>query len=497
MEGALKIIKDESLTYHQKLLSLAQFAENTLDVLKIDDKINDLRDKKIICDLYEGNAPYRPRYIIVDFEKFMKNGSEFLNLKPATNIYEATNNLLILYKNIPSITSFPVYLGNLDTLLEPFIKDEIEAYGAIKNFLLHIDRTLTDSFCHANIGPNDSIAGHLILKATKELQCAIPNLTMKVSATTPKDFILDGIDCALKTAKPSFANDQIFAKEFNNNYAIASCYNGLPISGGAYTLTRLNLANLSKESTNPDEFLENILPNAVKLMCEYMDERIRFLVCETPFFKESFLVKEGLIDVNNFSAMFGLVGLAECTNNLLNLVNCDKRYGKGKKATDFALTVIQKIDNLVKQHHNKYCTYSNNKFLLHAQVGISDDIGITPGCRVPIKEDIELFDQLLFEAKFHKYFPSGIGNIYPFDKKTKENPSFAYDILKGSFENQMRYFSLYADDADVIRITGYLVKKSDIKKLQNNEQVYSNSVVLGMEATQNHHILERKVNKND
>lgn len=496
MNGALKIIKDESLTYHQKLLSLAQFAESTLDVLKIDDEINDLRDKKIICDLYEGNAPYRPRYIIVDFERFMKNGSKFLNLKPPTDIYEATNNLLILYKNIPSITSFPVYLGNLDTLLEPFIVDEIEAYKAIKNFLLHIDRTLTDSFCHANIGPHDSVAGYLILKATKELQTAIPNLTMKVNSNTPKDFVLDGIDSALSTAKPSFANDEIFSNEFNNNYAIASCYNGLPISGGAYTLTRLNLANLSNQTNSEDEFFNTLLPNAVKLMCKYMDERIRFLVCETPFFKESFLIKENLIDQNNFSAMFGLVGLAECTNKLLNLVDSKKRYGKGQKATDFALKVIEKIDELVKQHDNPYCTYSNNKFLLHAQVGISDDIGITPGCRVPIKEDIELFDQLLFEAKFHKYFPSGIGNIYPFDKKTKENPSFVYDILNGSFKNQMRYFSLYSNDADVIRITGYLVKKSDIEKLKNDEQVYSNSVVLGMDATQNHHILDRKVNKN-
>ena len=29
----------------------------------------------------------------------------------------------------------------------------------------------------------------------------------------------------------------------------------------------------------------------------------------------------------------------------------------------------------------------------------------------------------------------------------------------------MRYFSTYGSDADVIRITGYLVKKSDIEKL--------------------------------
>ncbi len=64
----------------------------------------------------------------------MKQGSEFLNLNPPKDIWEATNNLLILYKHVPSITSMPVYIGNIDTLLDPFISDENEAYNAIKLF---------------------------------------------------------------------------------------------------------------------------------------------------------------------------------------------------------------------------------------------------------------------------------------------------------------------------------------------------------------------------
>ena len=115
-----------------------------------------------------------------DYEKFMKEGSKFLGLTPPKDIWEAVNNLLILYKHVPSITSFPVYIGNIDTLLEPYINDEKEAFHAIKLFLTHIDRTITDSFCHANIGPMDTKAGRLILKAEKELTNAIPNLTLKI-----------------------------------------------------------------------------------------------------------------------------------------------------------------------------------------------------------------------------------------------------------------------------------------------------------------------------
>lgn len=71
----------------------------------------------------------------------MKEGSKFLGLKPPSNIWEATNSLLIMYKHVPSITTMPVYIGNIDYLLEPFVKDEEEAKLAIKLFLTHIDRT--------------------------------------------------------------------------------------------------------------------------------------------------------------------------------------------------------------------------------------------------------------------------------------------------------------------------------------------------------------------
>lgn len=53
----------------------------------------------------------------------------------------------------------PVYLGNIDYLLEPFINNEEEAYLSIKLFLKHIDATITDAFCHANIGPLETKSG--------------------------------------------------------------------------------------------------------------------------------------------------------------------------------------------------------------------------------------------------------------------------------------------------------------------------------------------------
>ncbi len=495
MNKILNIVKDRTLTYEQKVLTLARAAEDTLDVLNISKEAQEYREEGIICDLFEGHAPYRPRYIVPDYEKFMKQGSEFLGLKPPTDIWEATNNLLILYRHVPSISSFPVYIGSIDTLLEPFVKDEKEAFHAIKLFLTNIDRTVTDSFCHANIGPIETKAGNLILKAERELEAAIPNITLKYSKDTSEKFAIDCVNTVLITAKPSFANHEMFAEELGDKYAIVSCYNGLYIGGGSYTLSRLNLAFLAKKAKNSEDFLENILPDAINRMAGYMDERIRFLVEESGFFQSNFLVKEGLIEQDRFTGMFGMFGLAECVNHFVNSEKQEDRFGYSDSANDLGYSIMCKMEEVVNKHNNKYCEVSGGKYLLHAQVGIDSDQGISPGCRIPIGEEPEIQNHIIQSARFHKFFPSGIGDVFNFDATAKNNPEFILDIIKGSFKEGMRYFSLYSTDCDVIRITGYLVKKSDMEKLDAGQVALQDTVALGLGSVKNQKILERKVRK--
>ena len=495
----LSIVKNRVLTYEQKLRTLAGAAEATLDVLGITPEIQEYRDKGIICDLFEGNAPYRARYITPDYEVFMKQGSKFLEIKPAKDIWEATTNLLILYNHVPSITTYPVYLGNLDTLLEPYIKDEEEAYKAIKLFLLQIDRTITDSFCHANLGPHKTKAGEMIMRATAELNTMTPNLTLKYDEeVTPDDFAVLAIETSLKVAKPSFANNKMFRKDFyGEDYAIASCYNGLSIGGGAYTLVRLNLAKLANEAKDEEDLLNNALPEAVKRMASYMDKRVKFLVEESGFFDTSFLVKEGLIHRDRFSGMFGVVGLAECVNKIIGAENKEDKFGWSEYADELGVRVIERLQELVHNYKTEYCEITDNHYVLHAQVGIDTDAGISPGCRIPIGDEPALPKHIKQTAKFHPYFKSGIGDIFPFDEMSSKNPASILDIIKGAFKEGMRYFSVYSTDADVIRITGYLVKKSEMEKLYKNEQVIQQTVVFGLGARENSKILERKVRGNE
>ncbi|MGL5328143.1 MAG: YjjI family glycine radical enzyme [Peptostreptococcaceae bacterium] len=495
MEQVLNIIKNETLTYHQQVLQLAGQAESTLNVLKIDEETQKLLDAEIICTMFEGNAPYRPRYVIPNYEVLMEKGCKFLDLNPPTDIWEATNSLLILYKHVPSITSFPVYLGNIDTLLEPFVKGEEEAYKAIKLYLTHIDRSLTDSFVHANIGPKDTKAGRLILKAMTELECAMPNLTVKYDKDiTSKEFAELCASTALVTAKPSFANHKMDVVDFGTeDYALASCYNGFLIGGGGHTLVRLVLSRLAETADSVDDFVENKIPFVANKMLEYIDERIKFLVEEAAFFKSNFLVLEGFIKKELFTGMFGMVGLAEAVNHLLNATEQKDRFGHSKLADDLGQRIIEKLNAVVSSYKSEYVECFGGKHLLHAQVGIDTDTGISPGCRIPVGEEPELFEHIVKSAPYHKYFFNGIGDIFVFEETYKKNPEAIVNVIDGAFNVGIRYISAYSDDCDVVRVTGYLVKKSEVAQLEAGNAVKNNATVFGMNAKNGAKAFDRKL----
>lgn len=482
MSQILNIIKDKSLTYHQQVFNLAREAENAISPMAIDANLLQMKEAGVICDLFEGQAPYRPRYIIPDYSLLMKSGCQFLRIKAPRDIWEATHALLIFYKHVPSIDYFPVYLGNLDTLLQPFIADEDESRKAIRLFLEHIDRTLTGSFVHANVGPEETAAGRIIVETVREMESAIPNLTLKYDKNkTSDDFLRLCCSSALTTAKPSFANHEIYSKEFSfSDYAIASCYNGLPQGGGGYTLVRLRLNTLAEKAKSLEAFLNEALPETTAVQLKYMDERIRFINEESGFFKSSFLVQEGFISQDRFTGMFGIVGLAEAVNILMKKEGRPGRFGSDKEADSMGLKIIQTLSEKVKSHRSPFIGCFDGRHLLHAQVGIDNDKGSSPGCRIPVGEEPETLDHILQSAPFHKYFPSGTGDIFVFDQTYKHKAEALADIVKGAMASGLRYFSAYSEDCDVVRVTGYLVKRSEMEKLDRGEAVLNQSTILGL-----------------
>lgn len=499
-QAILDTLKDPTATHEQKVTYLARHAENFMKVLNEPAEMDELMrcplEERCICNLGEGEAPYRPRYIVPDYPKFMKEGSRFLQLDAPKDFFEALNSLMILYHNVPSITNYPVFIGNLDVLLDPLIQDldDETVKKFLRLFMTSVDRTILDSFCHANVGPKPTRAGVLLMQVEAELENAVPNLTMRVSEETTDAYLLEGIKCALKSAKPSFANDAMFRSELGDGYCIASCYNGLLEGGGSYTLSRLLLGNIAKRAKDIADFKQNALPFVMDVMARYMDARIKFLVEESGFFENSFLAKEGLIDRKKFTAMYGLVGLAECVNLLLEKEGKHGRFGHSEEADRLGVEIMDQIAAFNAQHFNPYCEATGGHFLLHAQVGIDTDQGMSPGTRIPIGEEPdELIDHLKNISLFHKYFPSGTGDIFPVDLTVHRNPQFVLDIIRGAMKMNIRYLSFYSSDSDVIRITGYLVKRSEMEKLDRGENVLQNTTGLGLGAAKNCKILDRRV----
>ena len=500
MSEALKIIQDPTLTYRQKLVNLARLGESTDDSLIYSDAYYEAKKKGALCDLNEGVMPFRPRYICPDYELLFWKGCSFLQLDPPKDLLEAVNVLEIFYCHVPSITTYPVYLGDLDKLLEPFVKeDRAYAKKVLGLFLRNIDRIQTDSFVHADIGPEDSVTGRILLELTEEMQLAVPNLTLRYDPElTSDDFALACVRCMLKVAKPSFANHRMFRKEWGEKYAIASCYNGLMIGGGGFTLPRMRLYECSLNARDPEDFIEHELPKYIDLQLEYMDKRVRFIVEESSFFKTNFLVTEGFVKLENFTGMFGVVGLAECCNHLLGISDVRKGFGLNEEATRLGRRIMDAIEKRVSEHTAPYCDAFDHHYRLHAQVGIdTDGMDDSPGPRIPIGAEPCMLDQLEVNEQFHPYFPTGTGDIFKFEETYAKTPGAILPIIKASFQRGLRYFSGYLENNDVVRVTGYLVKKSEIEKLRQKKQSLNQVTLYGMGAQDGGHALDRRIQRHE
>lgn len=497
------IATSRSLTYQQKLYNLANAAERMISPVELlgytEEEWQHVQNQ-MICDLNEGYILYRPRYIVPDYSVFVEKGCRFLELKAPKTLDDCLDGLLILYSHVPSITSFPVFIGHLDRLIDPFITDEKADYIKIKRFLNHIDKTITDSFCHADIGPEESVAGRLILEAIIELQNPTPNMSIKYSPHKTSDSFAElAAKACLMVSKPSFANDDKYSQDLGE-YALASCYNALPLAGGAYTLSRLRLGTIVKQTSSVAHLIDEVLPKVAKLMLSTMDKRDSYIVEQAHFFDTNFLVKEGFLKRENFTSMFGIVGLADAVNYLLEKEGKEETFGQSERGDVIAHQIMDTLKELVENHPAPYCERTNERYLLHAQVGASlheEDKDNTPAHRIRVGQEPPLIDHLRQSAPFHEYFPSGTGDLFAFDQTYLDHLPAVVDIIKGAFNSGYRYITTYLKNTDLIRVTGYLVKKSEVEKARKDQAVLRDTTWFGSGTDENAHVFERRERKDD
>ncbi len=494
------LVVDASLGYDQKVRRLAALATEMLPYPIISEACAEALRDRVICDMYEGNAPFTARYILPDYEKAIRQGLAHLELLPPTNLDDALSFLQIMYTHVPSVTTYPVYLGDLDKVLAPFVTAELtdtELDRTLRRFWIAIDRMLPDAFVHVDLGPHDSRIARSILRVERSLRQTVPNITLKVDPLiTPDDLIDDAVRTVFETGKPHFANHPMMVADHGERYAAVSCYNSLRIGGGAHTLVRMNLKEVAlRHEGGTERFLGETLPHFVELTAELAEARIRSLVEEQHFFDTHWLATEGLIDIDNFSAMFGIFGLAECVNLLMEAQGLDGRYGHDDAADALSRRIVERVAELVSQRPMPYCNGGNGHCFLHSQSGIDLDSEVTAGTRIPVGEEPGMLEHITTCAPHHRLFPAGISDIFHVDETAVRNPQAIVDIIRGAFVSGMRDFTFNLDSNEFVRITGYLVRKSDLVKIAAGEGARHGSDYLAAGSENSFHLTQRNVKR--
>jgi YjjI family glycine radical enzyme len=501
---ATSVVRDPALGYDQKLRKLAALANEAVPYPELSEACREALDKRVICDMFEGHAPFTPRYVLPDYERAVRQGLDYLELPAPDDLDEALAFLQIMYAHVPSVTTYPVYLGDLDKVLADFVTDELsddDLDRTLRRFWIAIDRMLPDAFVHLDLGPHDSRIARSILRVERSLRQAVPNITLKVDPdVTPDDLVEDAVRTVFETGKPHFVNHPMMVGDHGEGYAAVSCYNSLKIGGGAHTLVRLNLKEAALRHTGGvDDFLASTLPHFVELTAELAEARVRSLVESQRFFDTHWLAAEGLIDIDRFSAMFGVFGLAECVNLLMAYEGRDRdgeaRYGHDAGADALAVRVIERVAELVAARPMPYCEGGGGRCLLHSQGGIDLDEDVTAGTRVPVGDEPGMLDHITTCAPLHHLFAAGVSDIFHVDETAVRNPAAMVDIIRGAFASGMRDFTFNLDGNEFVRITGYLVRKSDLATIAERGTARHTSDHLAAGSENAYHLTQRAVKR--
>lgn len=471
------VLRDTTLSPDQRRATLALGAAKVLPHLPCSDAAVAALADGSICMLGEVPQPFWPRYSAPDYTRLLTQGSDYLGLRPPQDLHEALAALLAAYQYSATVTLEPVWLGNLDQLLEPYF-DSVpapEARRALRSFWTLASRLFPSSFVHANIGPSETRVGRLLLELDQE--CPEPiNTTFKYApGLTPPDFAQAAAACAMKMSKPYFHNHAMSAADWGADYAVASCYNLMPVGGGVHTLTRVNLGKVAARASSPAQMLATAIPEAAALLCEIIAARCQFLGAESGFFTHSFLVQEGLLRPEGFTAYAGVFGLAEAVNGLMG----GARYGHHPEANAFAASVIARLAECVAAHPVPFCPATGGRASLHAQVGIDSDVGYTPCARVPSGEEPDLYDHLHAVSVHDRHFAGGVSNIFEFEPTAADNPQAVLDIVRGGFAIGCRNLAVGPSDGELIRVSGYLMRRSDLARRKDGAPVRGDGALFG------------------
>ncbi|MBS5328928.1 MAG: DUF3029 family protein, partial [Atopobium sp.] len=70
-------------------------------------------------------------------------------------------------------------------------------------------------------------------------------------------------------------------------------------------------------------------------------------------------------------------------------------------------------------------------------------------------------------------------------------------VVKAAFSIDDKYLSFYSSEGDLVRITGFLAKRSEMKKFQSGDVVLQDTAHDGLGNFTANHLADRKVRMSD
>ena len=469
-----EVVRSRALQADEKETLLANLAAKTQAYTPCSDEANQAIAKGILCIMGEAGRPFHFRYLAPDFARLLAQGSKFLEFGPARDLFDAVEMLLAAYNYVPDHALLPVGLGPIDRLLEPYIDTvpEPTARRLLATLWRLVDRLHPSGFVNANIGPEETRTGRMLLDVDRESKTITNTTFLYDPQRTSRGFALQAIRTALDLSKPYFFNHGMMLRDWGPHYTVASCLNSMLTGGGVYTLVRMNLKRLAEEFPgSAHDFVERAIPEYAELQVEVINSRARYLVEDLGFLESSFLVREGLLQGNRFTAYAGVVGLAEAVHLLMERGGRpDARYGPDAEANALGQRITRRLAQELKRHPAVYCEASKGRVAFHAQVGISNDRDLTPGVRIPATQEPELYEHLRVEGSQHDALDGGVSTILVFEPTARDNPEGVLNIVEGALRSGVRGLSVGCEDSEFVRITGYLVRRSDLEGARAERQ---------------------------
>ncbi len=120
---------------------------------------------------------------------------------------------------------------------------------------------------------------------------------------------------------------------------------------------------------------------------------------------------------------------------------------------------------------------------------------MTAGTRIPVGDEPAMLEHITTVAPHHRLFASGVSDIFHVDETVVRNPSAMVDIIRGAFVSGMRDFTFNLDNNEFVRITGYLVRKSDLAAIADHGGARHSSDYLAAGAEASFHLTQRSVKR--